>query len=531
MSGPGDLWGRLAGRGWIVGVTVGVTAVVVAAAVILSSGDDAVDSSTTAGSPTSQAADAPDDATDDDQSVLADAGQVVQYGGGTPPAPGQPAPVAPGFAPATIQSVAQTNEADPPAPLPIPELAGPVGGLTSNAVGCAADCIVSALIQSQDHQAEVGFTITTNVAATTTVWMSQGQIVFIGTTPTIPGADPIAGSGTPRTTWATELGPLSYATTYHVIVEVEDQYGNSRFAVTQYRTIDDPLVVGDEAGSVGGCAIGCIASGTVFPTESYDTVRLVVTTSVPVSFSIAVSPQEPGYVGESPILPADETFEVEQDSGTAIGGQVVGLQPDTTYHVVVKATDQNGYTDHAVGQFHTAPLPPRVPPAPTHVLVSFERVTIVEDGDPVGRGEIRVAWGFGDGSYTAVRLTERVDSGSTITFPDDSGVWIPVWPGGSFPDIIVNVTEEDRGGNCAAGTGVILHDDDWEDPNCAIRTVVGVAPAIPLSFLDSMTRCSDFFPVAFGEDRPCLEISSSQILGNTWPAFRAIVSFTVWDGS
>jgi hypothetical protein len=530
LRGTG-LRGRL-----IAGVGFAAIVAAIVVAVLMLAGDGSgpdSGSASGAGSTTTTSADPQDSVeVDDDADPLPTdtPAAVTEFGGVLEPTTATTLPpTSSAFEPAAITPFEESDEAAfvAPSPVEVPEQSTGIGGFTSNAVGCESDCITSAIITPQLLTADVGFALATNVATRTTVWMSTLPIALVGDAPTIPGADPIAVHQTASTTWSTTLGPLSFSTTYHVIVKVTDLYGNSRYAVTDYATVESPTP-GQLVGNGGGCYYQCIVSGTVLPTDSYDTVLLAVTTSVRVDFDIAISQSEPGFVGTSPFLPHDEPFIVEQDSGTAIGGSVTGLEEDTTYHVVVTATDQNGFTAHAVGEFHTAKLPPRVPPKPTWVLIRLERVMIDEDGDATGRGEIKLVWGIPDSPYTGVRDYDKIDSGDTIVLPDIGGTWLPFLPGEQLPHLAVNATEQDRRhSNCAGGLGDAVATASFEDFNCGRKTTVAITGPHSLDWLDSLQPCSSFFPVAFGEDRACLVINSGN-MDDDWVVFRAIISFTTW---
>lgn len=410
---------------------------------------------------------------------------------------------------------------EPDDPVAVPALAV-IGDLTSNAVGCESNCIIRALLHPKLLVADVGLEVETNVAATITVWITKNPVEITDGVPTFPGVLPIASSPGPQEQWSTDLGPLEFDTTYYVIVRATDLYDNSRYAVTDFTTIGPPSP-GQLVGNGGGCYYQCIVSGSVMPTDSYDTVLLVVTTSVPADFDIAVSTQEPGFVGDSPILPHDEPFIVEQDSGTAIGGSITGLSADTTYHVVVKATDANGFTAHAIGEFHTS-TPPRVPAGPTEVFIRLERVTITEDGDPVGAGEILISWGLANGDYFAYRDFDRTVSGDTVVLPPDTGTWVSVPADGDLPNFAVNTIELDYTPYiCTTGYASLDLFPD-EDIGCGTRSNFAATGVLPLTWLNEMVACSSLFNVPFGQDRRCLVVES-QNLGNAWPAFTAIVSF------
>jgi hypothetical protein len=385
------------------------------------------------------------------------------------------------------------DEAAPSPPVDIPAVpVGTPGDLSSNAVGCASDCIVSALIRRSATAADIDVEVATNVATRTRVWISTRRPRMVGGVPVFPGRPPAADSKEATEQWTAHLDGLQYSTTYHLIVRVDDLYGHRQYATTEFDTIDAPP--GDLAGNGDGCYYRCIESAFV-ASGNHNAVEIVATASVPADFNFAVSTSAPGSIGDTPLLPNDQPVEVLQQNSKAIRVEVSALQPDTLYHAVLTVTDEDGFTDHAVGQFRTPKPPPRVP-VPTDVLISFERITVVYDGDAGkhNRGELEFRWGFKDAyEYIGSRSEEKLNTGDTVDLPAGTGGWVSVPSGGSLPNLIVIAAERDadgRGELCAGASGLDTY--PRVDDGCDSTYLPAMTGPIPLSAIDAMANCSVF---------------------------------------
>lgn len=102
----------------------------------------------------------------------------------------------------------------------------------------------------------------------------------------------------------------------------------------------------------GGCKAGCITSAWIEGNQLHTSVDLHVTTRVPAEISAYVSTQapvanqdgHPWMPGVAPSVTGDETTELD--------GVIAGLDEDTTYHIVIRAVDDNGVSTYA-DTFHT----------------------------------------------------------------------------------------------------------------------------------------------------------------------------------
>lgn len=472
---------------------------------------------------------------EDPERVFGDSPGAVQQQGASMDKPVHPAyvpPPPPDPGPIALQLVASAQDpvlVAPPDPVNVPPVPtnAPAGDLTSNAVGCASNCITSALLRKNAFTADLDFEITTNVATQVHVWIGTRQPLVLEGVPVLTGVTPVA-SGTFATTWSTDLGGLAFSTKYTVIVRATDNQGNQQYASTPITTIAPPGG-GQLTGSGGGCYYQCIESAHLTGL-SYDRTDIVVVGNHPATFSVTVSTQQPGWIGGNPILPADRPFEITQQDSKAIRGTASQLTPDTTYHVLVKATDSDGFTSHAIGQFRT-PGPPPPPPPPTEVLIMFNRFDIIDDADPGwrNRGEISLRWGMADGLYSGSRDEAKIQSGTLVQLPAGSGRWVAVEAGGMLPALVGNAAERDWDGenevdSCIAGSPPVWTPTAIDD--CDLLINVATLEPQPLSFIDTLPKCKAFGYNDWRADHRCAVIESPS-RNPAYVYFRVVVSFHI----
>jgi hypothetical protein len=476
----------------------------------------------------------------DEPEVGGDAGAVTQFGG-VNQRPSHPAPAAQPPAPASSWEPIALTGVEGPAPdmsaiqLPpvdVPSLdsTGPIGQFSSNAFGCLSRCIASAVLQPSAMTTDLGFTLHASVAVQTHVWVLPAGPFVVNGVPTHVGKPPTASSPGATGEWSTTLGSLEPSTTYRIVAGAVDQQGNPEYATTQITTsgVPDQLV-----GNGGPCHFQCITAGTVIPGAHYGTVDLEVHANADVTFHAAASPQEPGTIDGKPFLPDDVSMASVTTSARSVRYRVVGLEADTTYHVVVTALDGEGNVAHAMGEFRTdpaPPLPPPPPPIPTDVFISFERIHIHGDGDQssVNKGEIRFQWAVGGTSnpiYRGVRDRAKIDTGATVTLPEGSGTWVSVPVGGSFPRILVQAEEDDySNGMCTTGFGLQLY-PKWDEA-CDVTVNVAMSQEWGLGWLDHMQPCTDFGLTGWKGEGLCTVLPSGHI-NDDFVDFDALVSFHV----
>lgn len=462
------------------------------------------------------------------------AGQVVALGGTTVK------PTHPGPSKATLDLDLVEDAAPPPPPavppVPVPPFPSAGGGLVGNAFGCKSNCIVHAELQSFPFSPDLGFDLETRVDVTASIWVSENQPVIDEGRPVPQGWPQYLRPGWVRE-WQTTV-ELEYETTYWITLRVEDTQGNLKWAITDYSTGAPPTP--DQLAAEGdGCYFQCIDFGKIEYTDSYDTVVMVIGTNVPyedIVFDVAVSTNEPVWSNGKPTLAGQFPFVLDQDGGNDVRGHVNGLAPGTTYHVVVKAIDEDGFIAHATGNFTTDLEPP------TDVRVTWERFFVHYDGDAGGwgRGEISWAWGMADWvgdpnwgtPYTtyAARSEEKIGDNTSIVLGPGNHHWVSVDAGAAIPDLAVNAHENDTHGNVSYDVCIRYRDVTlgWQhyQSNCMTRTNVAVAEGLTVADIAALPKCWEYdVPNERGEDR-CLVIESLPA-NDQHVRFDALISFHI----
>ena len=432
------------------------------------------------------------------------------------------------------EGTAPTMPAPKPGTTQIPVLDGSPGidDYTGNAVGCAATCITTAVLTDNHLNADLAFDTTSNVAVTTTVWILPAGPFIINGLPAHLGKVPFATSGSPQTQWSTTVSPLQSDHSYRIVVAATDHYGNTDLATTIFTT-NGPA--DDLVGTGSPCQFQCITSAEVIPIMSYHQVDIEVHANADVSFEFAVSTQQPIILNDLPILPADVATPVLHSSTQHQRVRMSGLAADTTYNVVITATDSSGNNAYASGSFHTGDAPPP-PPAPTDVFVQFERVHIHDDGDPgaLNKGEIALAWALGydaaDPLLTGYRDKDKLDTGQSVNV-SGSGGWISLSQGGDFPGIYMTAYESDRSGaapgTCSISTSAVVTAPTFFEPCDTTANVIRTNP-LGMGWLDTLAPCPEL-----GLDKPdrVCAVLESQRIGSDYVDFDLLMSFAVVDNN
>jgi hypothetical protein len=423
-----------------------------------------------------------------------------------PPVQPEPplAPV-PSFDPVALMAV--EGDAPPPpapvAPTPVHLVGGPIGDLTSNAVGCLSQCISSSTVTAAQFDPSATIAVTTNVATRLTLWMSTEQIVQSpGGVPHFPTSiPPVAKKNIAVKSWTAEVNGLQADTTYRAILQATDRWGNHRFVTGTIRTAKN-APVDLIAGS--GCAYQCITMGVIQLRPRFDAVDVAVATSAPAQLSVYVSTSEPGWIGDAPVLPESALIAPQSALDTTWSLPASGLDADTVYHVIARAEDAEGNVAHRVGQFRTAPEPP------TRMVITIERIYLTYDGDPgqVNRGDVEFTWGILDDRF-GYREVERMNDGEEFVPPGAIARVVDVAPGATIPRFGVTVSEYDTdglwGNDCSNPVrfGDIL---EYSDP-CDRRVNAAFSAPMTVDDLAELQRCAVYGFIE-GEDDACILLSS-----------------------
>jgi hypothetical protein len=185
-----------------------------------------------------------------------------------------------------------------------------------------------------------------------------------------------------------------------------------------------PVAAGPTApagfGSGLGCAAQCIR--TAVTTSHGKSVGLHITTDTPAKLKAQISTQAPLPNGNAPPWFTNPTTKSDNSFRTDWTTSFSNLEPDTTYHIVVRATDASGNTAYQQGTFRTLKR---------KVMVTFTRILVIGDADEgVNRGEISFDFFVNDQEVGGLGQ-QKIASGETIHFSryalvDDAPEWLPV---------------------------------------------------------------------------------------------------------
>lgn len=389
--------------------------------------------------------------------------------------------------------------------------------------GCANQCITSALLSSVYNSPDVNLEVRTNVPAQMTVWVSTQAPLDVGF-PLFMGVPPAGQSLVLRTAWTTGIDGLAADTTYHIVVRAVDANGNRSYRQGTFHTTTPVPQVGDllDVGDGAACWVQCITEATVAPDSLDADLHVETHTSAMLDAWVSVDAPAEGP-GGIPVLPgAPLAATTDGLDVTTWDATIGGLQPDTTYHIVVRATDLFGGRSYQAGTFHTD--------AGDRYLVRFEQINVQGDGDDGGanRGELSFQWGF-DQFRLGGRGEDKIPSDTSINLGDDHTAFVAVDDGGVLPDLVVNAAERDADGQiefCALSQG--LFSEPGYYPECDAK--INVATSDPISFasLDDRLRCSHY-GIDDVADSACVMFQSVLGLGGDYATFWVVVSITPID--
>lgn len=489
------------------------------------------------------ATDAPVDANDPEQPAPGEPGTYLDGEIADDPLPAPP-PVSPPSGPTDLVAV-------PKPPPPLPEIPGPVdlvippmdpgpppiddlvapsdatpyagaadlratptpgrsGTLDSGLIGCQLECVTSAVLTSSPSGPDVVLDLATNVPAHLEVYVRDAD------------GGPTERFDSPgfRMVWSMPIAPLEPDTTYDMAVLVEDRGENTREILHRFTT---PAVLDGFATDATGCQLECLTVGTVRPDGAPNDVEVHVESNSPAALQVFFTTAEPTWIDDPTAKPPPESHVFGNDNhATSWTFDVKDLEYDTLYHVVAIGRDEHG-EHHLVGTFRTGTRPS------IDVLVKFEQVTILHDGDPgADRGEIELRWGFDDwvlGGRSEEKLSEvTLDlRGNTVkVFRFDPTTQ-------SIPNFHVSATERDADGLAEYCTFDIRGLEPHYSSSCdRRRNVAHHGGPIGMEEILALPRCLDWGIIA-GDDARCIAIGTATF-GSDHPQYvhlSAIVSFYV----
>ncbi|MCB0956987.1 MAG: hypothetical protein KDB12_12590 [Ilumatobacter sp.] len=418
----------------------------------------------------------------------------------------------PPYVPPVLDAVALADVPAAPAPpapvaepVPVQFDHSPTTVLTSNAPGCASNCISAASLVVDPNGTTATLHVTTNVNTRMALWLSPAPIVTTNGVPDFADDAEIAvGQPLLRTSWDRTVTGLRTDVTYHAILRARDTAGHKQYLTGTFHT---PAAHGpaDEA-VVAGCATQCITAGTVAAGPRYPTATLDVTTSVDATLSVWVSTDEPGWVGSSPLLPATAQVPVAGGAQRNWSVEVPVLAGSTVHHVIVRAEDAQGVS-YRVGQFTSGAEPP------TRVVVTIERVWITQDGDPmdVDRGDLTLVYGLVEPhspQLTRLESDSRKASAGEDFVPAGAISYVVDVPAGStLPGMGMTIWDDDFSNKvCLNGLGFVTSLTYYDD--CNQRANVAYVHGVTLADTNDWLRCSSYGMAGVKEDAACRLVPS-----------------------
>ncbi|HEX7277095.1 MAG TPA: hypothetical protein VF244_06940 [Acidimicrobiales bacterium] len=285
--------------------------------------------------------------------------------------------------------------------------------------GCSEQCITKAWLTGRAPTLELE--VETTVPAKIRVEASTELPMQTASGPKFAAPAVKVSTGNQlKSEWTTDFGPLKSGTTYHVVAWATDQNGKSAY---QKGTFTTPKAAPgkDQNGGGGtvktkgdGCDLQCISKAWVNPGRG--SAALEVKTEVPSRMQVKASTFEPMQTTSGPhfnvvhaAASSGADFRTEWDV------DLDGLEPGTTYHVVVWATDEEGRTAYQQGTFLTHE-------AVRRVKVTFNRIRIISDGDKYTKGEVELFLAVNNEYRPELHQgTKTVKSGSSHGLPWNGG--------------------------------------------------------------------------------------------------------------
>jgi hypothetical protein len=387
--------------------------------------------------------------------------------------------------------------------------------------GCANDCIVSALLRKNLQSPNLALDVVTDTPATIRVYVSDTPPQIDDEGASFGDADPIDTSPAGSTEWTAQLQPLEADTTYYIILtatDADDDVSREHGSFHTVTPLDGPDGIVLES---PGCGGQCITSAVLTPGADHTTKHLEVTTSTPATLQVSVDLDPPTFDGD---VPSFDDADVWLNSGLELidtwSTDIPGLWGDTDYHIIVRADDAEGRTSFRVGEFHTA-KPPTV-----DIGLTLIGLTVDNDGDKVGRGELSFGWAVGEDDV-AYKGESKVDDGEWVTFPTSGSYW-PVHDysvDGVLPTIYVAATERDYGGGfCSMGKGV--PETHGSNGDCHYKWNVASSGIVFVDELDGLPSCTEFGLGEEWADFGCMSFASSP-QGSDYPSITALVAVQV----
>lgn len=410
---------------------------------------------------------------------------------------------------------------------------------------CALACIDRAWLSAALSTTDLTLDVETTVDA---------SINFaVGSHPPFLGLDGIPYFSTDVTTastyvdvqdWTTTVTGLDADTDYHIIVTATDDGGTHAVTGT-FRTVTPAAAGLDTFDSHGeaACDFSCIETVILSPGvgADADTVDIEVTTNHPADIVVYFGTELETWVNGLPQL--DDI--VDQDGGPTTNnrweGTADGFTPTETYRVAVLAVDDHGGTDIHVEWVNMAPYPR------FDLLYVPLRLKVTENGDDIGKGELRFAWRVGDPYnplHTDSRKRHKMKDGESFYFSGQAQYQVlNVGENELLPDFVITGLEKDNDLLSEFATGGF----DYLNPHAgwipgddeAYNTAQlhqwawnGYAGGITVGDLNELQSCGSFVEIDGSHpfaDAACIKILTHPAGGpggEEYPEFWTILAIT-----
>lgn len=380
--------------------------------------------------------------------------------------------------------------------------------------GCKAGCITTVWIEGTQLHTSVELNVGTKVAADIDVRVStQAPVQNQGGDPWMPGVAPVLSTNGPATVLTGTIGELDATTTYHLLVTATDDNGTSTFhdSFTTVDPVDHPDgIAGNDPNP--GCSAGCITHA-VIDDVSHDSAHFTMKTSMAATMEAFVGTTAVDQSGTVPTI-ADPAFHYETpEPWTTWKLNMNALEGDTTYHVLLRATDTNGKRDYQVGSFTTPPAPEQ------EVVISVGRIDVKDNGDLIGKGEIRFGFAY-DGVLVGTRSEQKLSEGATM-WPDAYNfVVVDLAPDEATSNLAVWAGERDVSvlGFCEAPvSGLECHGINWN---------VAYSGSVTLADIADMPLCANYGFTGDAADDRCTAITDLGGIGDE-VTFDAVIRYHV----
>lgn len=384
--------------------------------------------------------------------------------------------------------------------------------------GCSNQCIVSALLQYHWQSPNVDLDVVTDTPAKIRVYVSKNAPVIDDDGVQFDDVAPVDTSAAGMLEWTARLEPLDAATDYHIMVTATDADGEMSTRIGSFRTItpaENPDGIAEPGGD-SGCATQCITKALLTTGADYSVKHIAVETHTPALMQVSVSRDAPAFDGS---VPSFEDSDVWLRSGLqpkpSWNTDITGLFADTTYHIIVRAEDDQQRSSYRVGQFHTAK-------APTFDIgLTLVGIRVHDDGDNAGKGEVSFGWAVGDADV-AYKGERKVDDGDWVTFSPEASHWPLYNVSGALPTIRVAALERDFAlGYCSAG--IVVPQSMGQHEDCGYKWNVASSGIVFAEGIDALPSCAEFGLDPEWAELRCMALESVAN-GDDYPVITAIVA-------